>query len=355
MKILFIGDYQKIHSILARALRARGHQADVVSGPDGNGSIRLNPPSGLLGGMTYLYRLMQMLPRLSGYDVVQVDHPEYFSLRPGRLAYITRRLEESNGKLFLTAMKPDYFYVDACRKGEMFRFSPFRTGKDKTPLADCTPEAEYSQLGGDRRDYVRWFHTRIAGVAAASPETQAIFEAVRGREIPALPAPRPVAAAPERRRSGKVQLVVPGSWNDDLLYGRDLLRHLAERLAAEMPDDCALVKGSLAAADPERPVIMFDNCNSYAPGPHALDAMAAGCVAVGGAQPEYAAFLGADPAEVPTVCAAPDNEEALEEELRRLIASPQLLEERGEAGREFMRRYHEADAVAARLEKILAG
>ena len=52
MKILFIGDYQKIHSILARALRARGHQADVVSGPDGNGSIRLNPPSGLLGGMT---------------------------------------------------------------------------------------------------------------------------------------------------------------------------------------------------------------------------------------------------------------------------------------------------------------
>ena len=72
------------------------------------------------------------------------------------------------------------------------------------------------------------------------------------------------------------------------------------------------------------------------------------------AQPEYAAFLGADPAEVPTVCAAPDNEEALEEELRRLIASPQLLEERGEAGREFMRRYHEADAVAARLEKILA-
>ncbi len=347
MKILFIGDYGRVHSLLASTLRARGHQVDIISDSPDNGNIMLSHSAGFMGGMKYLYHLMQLLPRLAGYDVVHVDHPAYFNLKPGRLSYITRRLEESNGQLTLTALKPDFFYVDACRKGEMFRFSPFRIGKEKTPLTNCNPEIEYSQLGSELRDYVRWFHTRISNVMASTPEMQTILKAIRGCEIPALPIPQVVTTGNPTPRKGKVQLTVPGQLNDELIFGRDRLRHMAERLANEMPDKCVLVNGSLAETDSSCPVIMFDNANSYSPGIHALEAMAAGCVAVGGAQPEYAAFLGAD--EVPVVCASPFDDETTEEELRRLIASPVLLAEREEKSIEFMRRYHDVEVVATRF------
>ena len=91
MKILLIGEYSNVHATLAEGLRTLGHKVTVLS--DGDGwknyprDIDVSRKPGKLSGILLMAKLYALLPRLQGYDVVQLINPIFFELKAERLFF----------------------------------------------------------------------------------------------------------------------------------------------------------------------------------------------------------------------------------------------------------------------------
>ena len=89
MRILLIGEYSNVHWTSAQGLRKLGHEVCVIS----NGDFWKNYPRdidvartpGKLGGIRLLLKLWSILPKMRGYDVVQLINPMFFELKAERL------------------------------------------------------------------------------------------------------------------------------------------------------------------------------------------------------------------------------------------------------------------------------
>lgn len=89
MKILLLGEYSNVHATLADGLRKLGHQVTVLS----NGDFWKNYPRdidlvrkpGKKGGIIYLAKLLTILPKLRGYDIVQLINPMFLELKAERI------------------------------------------------------------------------------------------------------------------------------------------------------------------------------------------------------------------------------------------------------------------------------
>ena len=56
---------------------------------------------GKWGGIRYMARLYSLLPRLRGYDVVQLINPMFLEIKAERILPIYRYLRRHNGKMVL--------------------------------------------------------------------------------------------------------------------------------------------------------------------------------------------------------------------------------------------------------------
>ena len=85
MKILLIGEYSNVHNTLAEGLRTLGHEVTVISNgdfwKDYPRDIDVERKPGKLGGICLMLKLWALLPRMVGYDVVQLINPIFFELR----------------------------------------------------------------------------------------------------------------------------------------------------------------------------------------------------------------------------------------------------------------------------------
>jgi hypothetical protein len=128
MKILLIGEYSNVHWTLAEGLRALGHTVCVVSNGDFWKDYRrdfsLVREYTKFGGIKYLLKLYTLLPRLRGYDVVQLINPMFLELKAERIAPIYSYLKKHNKKVFLGAFGMDAYWVEACTSTPFrFRYS----------------------------------------------------------------------------------------------------------------------------------------------------------------------------------------------------------------------------------------
>ena len=114
MKILLLGEYSNVHWTLAEGLRQLGHKVTVVS----NGDFWKNYPrdidvsrhsSSSFDGVRLALRIALLLPRLRGYDVVQLINPMFFELRAERLLPIYRYLRRHNRHVVLGAFGMDWY------------------------------------------------------------------------------------------------------------------------------------------------------------------------------------------------------------------------------------------------------
>ena len=84
MKILLIGEYSNVHWTLAEGLRALGHTVCVVSNgdfwKDYRRDISLTREYTKSGGIKYMLKLYTLLPKLRGYDIVQLINPMFLEL-----------------------------------------------------------------------------------------------------------------------------------------------------------------------------------------------------------------------------------------------------------------------------------
>ena len=136
MKILLIGEYSNVHWTLAEGLRTLGHTVCVVSNgdfwKDYRRDISLVREYTKFGGIKYLLKLYTLLPKLRGYDVVQLINPMFLELKAERIAPIYRYLKKHNKKVFLGAFGMDAYWVEACTSTpHRFRYSDFNIGEKK--------------------------------------------------------------------------------------------------------------------------------------------------------------------------------------------------------------------------------
>jgi hypothetical protein len=132
MKILLVGEYSNVHATLAEGLRELGHEVTVIS----NGDFWKNYPRdidvarmpGKLGGVILMAKLYALLPKLKGYDVVQLINPIFFELKAERLFWFYRYLRKHNRKVFLGAFGMDWYWVHTCTHQKPLRYSDFNFG-----------------------------------------------------------------------------------------------------------------------------------------------------------------------------------------------------------------------------------
>jgi len=360
MKILFVGDYSGVHANLAAELRRRGHKVTVVS----DGGLHMQTESdifvrrepGILGSFRYLYRLFQIQPGLKGFDVVQLVNPGFFGLRPGKLSYFLKHLKNDNGSLFLTLAGNDFFFVEACVRKGMFRFSEFRIGKEKTRQVMCDPECEYGWFNSALTDYTRYLYSQLDGAVSLLPEYDMAARPVLGERLAFAGLPIDFSVLPDldTEVEGKVRIFVGMVKGREIEKGTDRLLRIAEDMQKEMPERCEAVKVcNLPLRDYLREMagshIVLDQLYSYSPGMNGLQAAALGRVYATGAQPEYYEYLGEKDSR-PFLCVAPDSEDGLRNQLRRLIMDPEGIAVRGQSCKDFVRRHHDVRVVADRFE-----
>ena len=114
MKILLIGEYSNLHWTLSEALHQLGHEVTVVS--DGCGwmdnrrDIDLSlKDSTLKSRLAYRARLLEILSRLRGYDIVQVISPVFLRMGLSEVRRVFKYLKRKNGSIFLGAFGTDYY------------------------------------------------------------------------------------------------------------------------------------------------------------------------------------------------------------------------------------------------------
>ena len=100
MKILLLGEYSNVHWTLAEGLRALGHHVCVVSHGDFWKNYKrdislVRPTQSKWDGLRYLAKVLATLPRLRGYDVVQLINPCFLELKAERLYAIYNYLRDN--------------------------------------------------------------------------------------------------------------------------------------------------------------------------------------------------------------------------------------------------------------------
>ena len=132
MKILLVGEYSNVHATLASGLRELGHQVTVISNgdyfKDYPRDIDVTRHPGKMGGFRLMARLYALLPKLRGYDIVQLINPMFFELKAERLFWFYRYLRKHNKRVFLGAFGMDWYWVHTCIIDKPLRYSDFNIG-----------------------------------------------------------------------------------------------------------------------------------------------------------------------------------------------------------------------------------
>lgn len=359
MKILMLGDYSNLHACLAKELRRRGHEVTLVS--DGGGHMQtesdvlLSRRSGIFGSVGYLWKIMSMLSSWKGYDVVQLINPVFFTLKPSKLRMIFDILKRNNRSIFITLCGDDHYFVKDCVEGKLFRFSEYRIGREKSPMALADPDREKGWLSEGVARYHAHLYGEVDGAMSVLPEydmsarlhmspEKIVFTNIPV-EIGALEYTEPVM-------NGEVKVLIGMRPDMTIQKGTsrllDLCREIEKRHPGKVKTEIAF---GLSLAEYLRKIreshVVVDQLYSYSPATNALQTMALGRISATGWQPEYARAIDYQ-GEAPVIRLAPDVDYAAEFE--SALLDPGRLMTMSAKGRELVEKENDVAIVAQRFE-----
>ncbi len=367
MKILFVGDASNYHNTLANALAKMGHEVTVAS----NGSYWMNtrrdidisrPYDGKLGGALLWFKLNTALRNtFKGYDVVQISNPTFLNLRPHRIREIFNRLKHDNGKIFLSALGTDSYFVDmCCREGSPLQYSEWQIYGKPGPIIS----QKEAWLQPVLYNLCRYIYDNIDGAVSALYEYDLSVKEVLPADKFAyggLPidtdaiTPRYIENPPE-----KISLFLGRHRNRQAEKGTDIIERVAKAVVKKHPNRCHLdivedlpYKEYLTRL--RNAHVVLDQLYSYTPATNALLAMAMGLNTLSGGEEEFYNFIGEQELR-PIINAVPD-EDILFNTIENIVLNPQEIVRRSYEGRKFTEKHHNHKIVAQRFinfwEKII--
>lgn len=361
MRILMIGDYSNLHACLAKELRKRGHEVVIVSDRGGHmqtdADVELRRPAGFLGGARYLYKIMAKLPSWTGYDVVQLINPGFFRLKPDKLRIIYDILRKNNKSVFLTLCGNDHFFVRDCVDSDLFRFSEFRIGKEKTPLVKCDPGRESGWLIQGHASYTQHLYDNIDGAMSVLPEydmsarrhmdpAKLIFTNLP-IEIENLQFTPPTSVTP-------VRILIGMRGGMEIQKGTSKMLDICRELENEMPEELEVKTVKDLSLEEylnelRQSHIVIDQLYSYSPATNALQTMALGRITASGGQPEYYEYI--NETSRPVFCLSPmEDEITIKERLKELILDKDRMRRMSEEGRNLVEKHNDVRTIATMFE-----
>jgi glycosyltransferase involved in cell wall biosynthesis len=357
MKILLIGEYSNVHATLAEGLRAIGHQVTVLS--DGDSwknyprDIDVSRTPGKLGGIILMAKLWAMLPRLRGYDVVQLINPMFFELKAERLFFFYNYLRKHNKKVFLGAFGMDYYWVHECVERKPLRYSDFNFGDElRTDEAATTERRDW--LGTAKEELNKLIAEDCDGIITGLYEYHVCYEPHFPDKTRFIPFP---IKMPENHcvsePHDKLNLFIGISKKRSAYKGTDIMLKAAKDVAAHYPERVTLqvaegipfaqYKQMLDASD-----AILDQLYSYTPAMNALLAMSKGMIVVGGGEPENYEILGER--ELRPIVNVEPNYESVCHELEQLVLHPERIPDLKRQSAEYVSRHHDYRKVAKEYE-----
>ncbi len=358
MKILLLGEYSNVHWTLACALRKMGHEVCVVSNCDEwkgySTDIPLIRKPGRWGAITYLYKVLRLLPKLRGYDVVQLINPVHFiDLKAERGIRIYDYLRRHNKRVFLGAFGYDYYYVYDSVVRRTLRYCDFYTP---------TQEVHHEWNVANEHD---WLHTfkkeaniHIAetcdGIISGLYEYDVAYRPYFPEKTTFIPFPIELNHREEEiqihtRQSPKVRFFIGIQRHRTALKGTDVMLRALERIVADYPEQAEMIKAESVPFNQYKEMmrssdVLLDQIYSYTPAMNALLAMSQGLILVGGGEEENYAILGEDELR-PIINVQPD-EEDIYRQLEQLVLHPERIDPLKRDSIAYIHRHHDSIKVA---------
>ena len=379
MKILLLGEFSNVHWTLAQALRKLGHEVTVVSNGDEwkgySTDISLVRHPGRLGSIAYLLKVLRLLPKWRGYDVVQLINPVHFiELKAERGVRIYDYLRRRNKRVFLGAFGYDYYYIYDSVVRRTLRYCDFYTP---------TREVEHHWNVANKHDWLHTFKKDVSihvantcdGIISGLYEYDVAYRPEFSDKTTFIPLPIEVMGdglevngdEPSGGQSVvrcplsvdtqqyKLRFFIGINRSRTMLKGTDIMLCALERLVADYPDRAEMVKAESVPFDEYKTMmrscdVLLDQIYSYTPAMNALLAMSQGLIVVSGGEEENYEILGEEELR-PIINVQPD-EEDIYRQLEWLVLHPERIAQLKRDSVEYVRRHHDSLKVAERYLKV---
>ena len=359
MKVLLLGEYSNVHWTLAEGLRQLGNEVTVVSNgdfwKDYPRDIDVSRPSGHLSGLRLMSRICSLLPRLKGYDVVQLINPVFFELKAEHLFPIYRYLRRHNRKMVLGAFGMDFYWVSVNTDERPLRYSDFNIGDDIRH--DEAAERE-------RRDWIGTAKERLNRLIAQDCDAIVTglyeYQATYGPKFPSktqfIPFPIRTCQPEKVCEKGLPVIIFIGISRERSAYkGTDIMLKAAEALKEKYPDRMELRIAEGVPFETYQHLMdgsdaILDQLYSYTPSMNPLLAMSKGIVCIGGGEPENYEILGEK--ELRPIINVLPTYESVYAEIENLLLHPEQLPRLKQESMRYVGRHHDYLKVARQYEQL---
>lgn len=363
MKILLLGEYSNVHWTLAEGLRALGHEVTVVSNGDFwknyPRDIDIARPSSRLGGMAYMARLAAIMPRLRGFDIVQIINPMFVELKAHWIKPIYNYLRRHNRHIVMCAFGMDYYWVNTCCTSTAFRYSDFNIGSKQRTNADALKE-RHDWIGTSKERLNKYIAADCDAIVAGLYEYWRCYAPCFPKKTTYIPFPIKCSSLPERHtdEDGKIKVFIGINRTRSEYKGTDIMLRAARDVEQKHTDHMSLV---VAESVPfatycklmEGSDAILDQLYSYTPAMNSLQAMSRGIVCIGGGEPENYDIIGEK--ELRPIVNVQPNYDSVHDALESLVAQPEKVRKLQRESVEYIKKHHDYIKVAKQYEALYNG
>jgi glycosyltransferase involved in cell wall biosynthesis len=354
MKILLIGEYSNVHATLAVGLRELGHKVTVIS----NGDFWKNYPRdidvtrkpGTFGGIALMARLYTLLPRMRGYDIVQLINPMFFELKAERLFWFYRYLRHHNKRVYLGAFGMDWYWVHTCTHEKPLRYSDFNFG-DKVRTDAEAVVYQQSWLGTAKEQLNQMIARDCDGIIAGLYEYWACYHPVFPDKTTFIPYPirMPEKSATDRVDPSKVVIFIGINKERSAYKGTDIMYQAAKDVEQKYPQLVQLVVAeSVPFAEYQQMMessdAILDQLYAYTPSMNPLLAMSKGIICIGGGEPENYEII--NETQLRPIINVEPTYDSVYHELEQLVLNPDRIPLLKRQSVEYVRKHHDYLKVA---------
>ena len=362
MKILLIGEYSNVHNTLAKGLRELGHQVTVAS--DGDSwknyprDIDLKREPG--HRLSFLWRLLKALPRMRGYEVVQLINPMFLELKAQRIKPIYKYLRRHNKKVFMGAYGMDYYWASVNSRQRPLRYSDFNIGQAIRTDIEAQRYID-DWIDTAKQDLNIYIARDCDGIPACLYEYWATYDQVPELRDKMRFIPLPIVMPDIYHTTfygGPLKLFVGISKGRSAYKGTDIMLRAAQALKEKYPDLLELRIAEGVPFDEYRRLMdgsdaILDQLYSYTPSMNSLLAMSKGIIVIGGGEPENYDII--NEKELRPIINVEPNEESVYKELEQLILHPERIPELKLQSVQYIKRHHDYLKVAKQYQNFYSG
>lgn len=376
MRILLLGEYSNVHHTLCEALRRAGHKVLLISDGDGwknyprDVDLRRYLP-GPLGSLIYLCRIAMLLPRMRGFDVVQLINPQILYLKPRWNRWLFDYLKRHNRIVSLGCFGDDSYVVSRMQQPDFLAYTDFVAG-DHVIDHPLNRQRIQTWCDPERRAMTEHAVTQADCLMACLYEYYKVYEQEGfGAKLHYLPLPiEPLEGKKEKgtgqegkkekgegknRENSAVRVLLAIQKKRGAMKGTDQIEPLLLRLAQEYPDQIDLhriesVPFEQYCQEVDAADVIVDQLYSYTPAMTALEAMRRGKVVITGGE-RYE--LEGEWYEAPVINLRPFADEENYQTLRETLLDRNKIARLSQDSQAYVEKYHDADSVASLFTRLV--